>query len=958
MKHLPPKILYGLTEAFLSILLILNLTSCEGLFGQPKTNQLVNITNSGLTENKTITGLLEEYPATVTLFAKSGTCTAEIEVSQTSSNARTAFSYNGYFVYNKNSKALNLYFPTTSTKYYKTSVDLSGTSASSSSPAQVEFTVSTQNEFSQAVETVASLSDGTDTNPSGPEGSEEDTNLTPSEKTEKTPSTYTSGRRNIEAGTKANGNGITFKSTVQPAEKPDYSSIDRAMENLTIPTDTSISDAAAMIVSASGARTQKENVRAFYYWIAKNVMYDYESHDDARFKSTGAFTQRKAVCLGFSRLMEDMCEAQGIETKIIYGCGNKGRYSSAKLQMQANFFDDNHAWNLIKPSDGDENFLVDVTWASGETVDDKWFDTDPCYFITSHFPVVESNRNFTAEEAQLITPALTRNEFVTLPRLDAELEKAGIDGKEILEFTLTHLDTWYNCFLIDPSLKTNIYILPLSSELILGKEYEFAYEMGGKYYSQIEKITSENYYNKGESYVFDRGNLRCSYMIEESHGTERSNPSDWYKIYHSENGLVDEVKVKMEATASIDETGVITLNGERIEKTGFVTVIPKGTVAAIDGNFPVAETPHPNSAGVIMTLENDSAFPVGRKVKLSSFEMMKYPITVGLAKKLLGECIDNYPADLYLNRRRYIMTVKERTTRMTGENIAVENLDGEYLVCHYLPYYETEEEYENDYVYMSATMGAYIANALTKLLMSEEDCAYKVVNVEPVVRPHSKGISSEVTEEQIQTVCEKLEIPRENILSMFIAKEEGKILQTEEIDFGTNIGELAQCLPDYSKKGFRIPTDAEWEFAARGGDPSGSEWTVERTRTENYGNENSLKIVDMFTDVWPYKWLPDDDDYFWYYDHSGKDPYSGDNGPQSFEYVMDKLCSNTMYDVAAEQEALFGTVDEDGYILNPMVLTWNCVSGRSGTSSRNQRGRGFTGPDICADVVRLVRSLD
>ncbi len=114
----------------------------------------------------------------------------------------------------------------------------------------------------------------------------------------------------------------------------------------------------------------------------------------------------------------------------------------------------------------------------------------------------------------------------------------------------------------------------------------------------------------------------------------------------------------------------------------------------------------------------------------------------------------------------------------------------------------------------------------------------------------------------------------------------------------------------------------------------------------------------MFTDVWPYKWLPDDDDYFQYYDHSGKDPYSGDNGPQSFEYVMDKLCSNTMYDVAAEQEALFGTVDEDGYILNPMVLTWNCVSGRSGTSSRNQRGRGFTGPDICADVVRLVRSLD
>ena len=299
-------------------------------------------------------------------------------------------------------------------------------------------------------------------------------------------STYTIGYRTLNLGERKSGNGIVFTSTVQPAPRPDYSAIDEYAKNLNISTTETIENAAKQIVNGAPATTQLQKVRAIYSWIALHVDYD-QSYTIS--EAEEAFKQRKAICGGYAKLVKEMCNAVDIKCDKIEGIAIQSDSEKANVFVPGGG-DSYHAWNRVCV-DNDQYILLDATWgstgtvANGKELNDKWFATDPCYFMFSHY-------TWGAEADALVTPALPADVFTSLPRLDPDLEKLGIDGKELVEFLYSHLDaTIPNINLAGISDKnTNIYRIPLGETLLYDNTYELSYEYGGK--MTTNKITPKS----------------------------------------------------------------------------------------------------------------------------------------------------------------------------------------------------------------------------------------------------------------------------------------------------------------------------------------------------------------------------------------------------------------------------------------------------------------------------------
>lgn len=134
-----------------------------------------------------------------------------------------------------------------------------------------------------------------------------------------------------------------------------------------------------------------EKVRSIFTWLMYNVEYDYKAYKahNQRINKTNedVLKRKKAVCFGYAKLFEALCEAANIKAEVVSGF-SKGKLSSIKKLGEPD-----HAWNAVKIN-GDWH-LLDVTWASniGKNKDDlmekfetTYFLTSPKVFIFNHLP--------------------------------------------------------------------------------------------------------------------------------------------------------------------------------------------------------------------------------------------------------------------------------------------------------------------------------------------------------------------------------------------------------------------------------------------------------------------------------------------------------------------------------------------------------------------------------------------
>lgn len=183
---------------------------------------------------------------------------------------------------------------------------------------------------------------------------------------------------------------LTLAQTID-YRKLDYTEIDNYVDSLKNKRFRRTSDLALALTSRYDKDYEK--VRAIFMWITQNIDYDHKdyldkNHLERKIRHTRpqkVLRRRKAICSGYARLFESMCNTAKIKSQTVSGYSRQTEKDIGRRSIQVD-----HAWNAV--SINHQWYLLDATWATGSIIggmkiyNEQYYLTPPEQLILDHLP--------------------------------------------------------------------------------------------------------------------------------------------------------------------------------------------------------------------------------------------------------------------------------------------------------------------------------------------------------------------------------------------------------------------------------------------------------------------------------------------------------------------------------------------------------------------------------------------
>ncbi|GAB3523743.1 hypothetical protein GCM10027442_50490 [Emticicia fontis] len=150
-----------------------------------------------------------------------------------------------------------------------------------------------------------------------------------------------------------------------------------------------------------GIRNDSLKVRAIYEWVTDNIVYDIDLFSEMNIKTAEQYAEaqksekvihrKKAVCMGYTNLFQDLCNACNIKA---YSISGYCKSLNPRTNVMA-FSSEKHSWNAVKINN--RWYLCDPTWSAGsidmhtgsflKNLNEEFYLTEGKTFIKRHIPL-------------------------------------------------------------------------------------------------------------------------------------------------------------------------------------------------------------------------------------------------------------------------------------------------------------------------------------------------------------------------------------------------------------------------------------------------------------------------------------------------------------------------------------------------------------------------------------------